>query len=328
MGILIAENESNMTLGKLKKIDLREEWKHEANDFTSWLSQEGNLRLLGDEIGYEIVLIKTEAKVGNFNVDILAEEENSKKKIVIENQLEITDHDHLGKLITYASGHVASVAIWVVRDVREEHRKAVDWLNEHTVDGIEFYLLKIELWQIGESPYAPKFEIICKPNDWARAVKESSESGTLSETNLNQLEFWTQFKRFALEKKSPISLQKPSPQHWAYISIGSAEACMSLTINSVKGVIGCEVYIYNNKALYAQLLAHKEEIEGELGEQAKWMELPGKKASRIKVSKSVDFNDKGKWMEQFSWLLKEAEKLHQTFPKYLKLGPLQPTETN
>src|SRR5947208_1681225 len=126
-----------MALGKLKKVDVREQWKHEANDFTKWLSQEESLQLLGNEIGYDIVLLNTEAACGDFNVDILAEEESTKKKIIIENQLEITDHDHLGKLITYASGHVASIAIWVVRDVREEHRKAVDWLNEHTDEDLE-----------------------------------------------------------------------------------------------------------------------------------------------------------------------------------------------
>jgi hypothetical protein len=307
-----------MALGKLKKIDLREEWKHEANDFTIWLSQEENLRLLGDEIGYEIVLLKTEAEVGNFNVDILAEEENTKKKIVIENQLEITDHDHLGKLITYASGHVASVAVWVVSDVREEHRKAIDWLNEHTDEEIDFYLLKIELWQIGESPYAPKFEIICKPNDWARSVKESSAPGTLSETSLDQLEFWTQFKIFAFENKTIIRLQKPSPQHWTSIGVGNSEACISLTINSVKRLFASELYIHDNKELYAQLLSNKDDIEKELGEAPEWMELPGKKASRIKISTPGDFSDKSKWSDYFRWLLSEAEKFHRVFPKYLK----------
>lgn len=307
-----------MALGKLKKINLREEWKHEANDFTIWLSQEENLRLLGDEIGYEIVLLKTEAAVGNFNVDILAEEENTKKKIVIENQLEITDHDHLGKLITYASGHIASIAVWVVSDVREEHRKAIDWLNEHTDEDIDFYLLKIELWQIGESPYAPKFEIICKPNDWARSVKESSAPGTWSETSLDQLEFWTQFKIFAFENKATIRLQKPSPQHWTSIGIGNSEACISLTINSVRGLFACELYIHDNKELYAQLLSYKDEIEKELGEIPEWMELPGKKASRIKISTPGDFKDKNRWNDYFRWLLSEAEKFHRVFPKYLK----------
>ncbi len=307
-----------MGLGKLKKIDLREAWKHEANDFTNWLSQEENLRLLGDEIGYEIVLVQTEAAVGDFSVDILAEEENTKKKIVIENQLEITNHDHLGKLITYASGYEAGVVIWVVSDVREEHRQAIDWLNEHTDESIEFYLVKIELWQIGESPYAPKFDIISKPNDWARTVKDSAGQGELTETKLDQLEFWNQFKSYGLQNKTKLHLRKTYPQHWTDISIGNSDAHIALTINSKEGLFATELYIPDSKELYAQLLGHKDEIEKELGEKAEWMELPGKKASRIKISKPGDFNNKANWENYFEWLLREAEKFHSIFPKYLK----------
>lgn len=109
------------TLGRLKKVNLREAWKHEALDFTRWLAQEGNLALLSDEIGIDINLIQTEASVGSFNVDILAEDSNG-RKIVIENQLEATNHDHLGKIITYASGYNAEIVIWIVKDVRNEHK--------------------------------------------------------------------------------------------------------------------------------------------------------------------------------------------------------------
>lgn len=307
-----------MALGKLKKVDVREEWKHEANEFTKWLSEEESLQQLGNEIGYDIVLLQTEAACGNFNVDILAEDEGTKKKIIIENQLEITDHDHLGKLITYASGHLANIAVWVVSNVREEHRKAIDWLNEHTDDDVEFYLAQIELLQIDESPRAPHFEIICKPNDWARSVKDSTNQAALSGVSADQFEFWTQFKAFAIQNKTTLRLQKPSPQHWTSISIGNSEACISLTINSIKGLFAAELYIYDNKELYTQLLAHKTEIEADLASPAEWMELPGKKASRIKVSTPGDFNAREKWNDYFKWLLAQAEKFYRTFPKYLK----------
>jgi hypothetical protein len=306
-----------MALGKLKKVDVREAWKHEAKDFTKWLSQEENLRLLGNEIGYDIVLIKTEAECGDFSVDILAEDEGTSKKIIIENQLEITNHDHLGKLITYASGHVASIAIWVVTNVREEHRKAIDWLNDHTDDDVEFYLVQMELLQIDESPYAPHFEIICKPNDWARSVKESTSQGAMSGIGADQFEFWTQFKAYAIQNRTALRLQKPSPRHWTNIGIGNSQAGISLTVNSNKGLIAAELYIPDNKELYAKLLAHKSEIETDLGSPAEWMELPSKKASRIKVSTSGDFNAKEKWNDYFKWLLTEAEKFYRTFPKYL-----------
>jgi hypothetical protein len=313
-----------MPLAQLKKVDLRAEWKHEASNFTIWLSQQENLVLLGDELGYDLVLVGTEASVGNFYVDLLCEEQSTKKKIIIENQLEPTDHDHLGKLITYASGHSAGVAVWIVREVREEHRKAIDWLNEHTDEAIEFYLLKIELWQIGDSPYAPKFELVCKPNGWARSVREASAQGALSRTNLDQLEFWTQFKTYALSQGSSVRPQKPSPQHWISVSVGSAEACISLTVNSLRGLLGCELYIYDNKDLYARLLRCKREIEGELGEAVEWMELPRKKASRIKISTLGSLSERKGWDDHFVWLLKHAEQFQRVLSRYLKMLSLPP----
>lgn len=307
-----------MSLGKLKKVDLREGWKHEAHDFTQWLAQEENLGLLGDEIGFEIKLIQTEASVGNFNVDILAEEEGTAKKIIIENQLEITNHDHLGKVITYASGYDAEVIIWVVKDVREEHRRAIDWLNEHTDESIEFYLLRIELWQIEESAFAPKFEIISKPNEWAKAVKESVGSGELTETKLKQLAFWNALKEYAKEAKSNLRFHKSNPQHWNNMSIGTSEAYLSVTINSKENMFGVELHIPDNKELYAELLSQKDEIEGVLCEKLEWMELPNKKASRIKVSLGGDLNNQENWEIYIGWILGVVEKFRTVFPRYIK----------
>ena len=157
----------NSLLGKLNQVDLRHIWVHEALDFTQWLAKPDNLAILSDEIGIDITLTQTEAHVGRFNVDILAEEENTGRKIIIENQLEPTNHDHLGKLITYASGYDAEIVIWIVEDARDEHTRAIDWLNEHTDENINFFLIKMELWQIGDSLPAPKFQIISQPNNWA-----------------------------------------------------------------------------------------------------------------------------------------------------------------
>ncbi len=129
-----------MKLEKLKKVDLRSEWKNESSDFTTWLSRKENLDLLGEEIGIDISLIKTEANVGRYNVDILAEEENTGRKIIIENQLENTNHDHLGKIITYATGYDAEIIICVVKDARDEHKQAIDWLNRHMDQNVNFFI--------------------------------------------------------------------------------------------------------------------------------------------------------------------------------------------
>ena len=150
-----------ISLGQLKEIkDLREVWPHEALDFTPWLAEEKNLALLADAVGLEITVDETESKVGDFNVDIYAIETGTERRIIIENQLEDTNHDHLGKLITYASGKGADIVIWIVKRAREEHRAAIEWLNNHTDENISFFLIEIKLYKIGNSDPAVKFEMV------------------------------------------------------------------------------------------------------------------------------------------------------------------------
>jgi hypothetical protein len=213
-------------------VDLREIWKNEEYDFSSWLAQEQNLGLLSDEIGISIRLLEKEAGVGKYSVDLLAEEEGTGRKIIIENQLEKTNHDHLGKIITYAAGHDASIVIWIFKDITEEHRSAIDWLNENTSEDRLFFAIRIEAWRIDNSDPAPKFEVVCKPNEWAKVVKHSTEGKGLGETDLKKLDFWTKLKSYAADKKVPLFRQTPAPQHWYNISIGSSEAHIGLTMNT------------------------------------------------------------------------------------------------
>ena len=304
-------------LGKLKKIDLREEWKHEALDFTQWLAKDENLALLSEEIGVDINLIETEANVGSFNVDILAEDSNG-RKIVIENQLESTNHDHLGKIITYASGYNAEIIIWIVKDVRNEHKQAIDWLNEHTDEKINFFAIKLELWQIDGSPYAPKFQIISKPNEWAKIMKAPISS--LTERKLKLLDFWTALNEYLNNKNSEINPQKPSSDHWNNISVGTSKAHISLTALAKEKKIGCEFYIPDNKELYFYLVEHKEEIEQIFGQELYWQELKGKKASRISISRD-NFNlyEDNDWEKDFAWFENNAIRLKKAICPFLKI---------
>ncbi|KAB3525727.1 DUF4268 domain-containing protein [Alkaliphilus serpentinus] len=304
-------------LGKLEKADdLRTIWKHEAHDFTKWLSKNENLTLLGDEIGIEINLLETEASVGCFSVDILAEEENTGRKIIIENQLETTDHDHLGKVITYASGYDAEIIIWVVKDIREEHRQAIDWLNEHTDEKLNFFIAKLELWKIGDSPCAVKFQVISRPNDWAKSIRQTTATVNLTDTKVLQLEFWNEFKRFTSSKGTTLKLRKAQPQHWYDMTYGVAGSHISLTINTQQKLLGCEIYISDSKELYYTFEQYKEQIEEELGLELEWMELPNKKASRIKAATVADINNRSKWESNFEWLKVTAEKFQKIFYKY------------
>lgn len=308
-----------MQLSKIERVDLREVWKHEASDFTNWLAKKENLDLLSEEIGIDISLIQTEASVGKFNVDILAEEENTGKKIIIENQLEPTDHDHLGKVITYASGHDAEIIIWIVKNVRDEHKQAIDWLNEHTDDKINLFALQMEIWQIAESPYAPKFQIIAKPNDWAKAIKKvSGTSSELSDTKMTQLEFWTKFKEYVQDNNGKIKLRKTYPQHWYNISFGFSVCYVCLTVNSQTNQVGCEIYIPNSKQLFHCLHNNKEQIEEDLGNILQWEELPGKKASRIKLLEDGDFSITESWDTLHQWLFDNTIKFQNIFSRHIK----------
>ena len=303
-------------LAKLQKIDLRDVWGIEP-DFTNWLAQKENLDLLGEEIGVDIKIIKTEANVGNFKVDILAEEESSGRKIIIENQLEDTNHDHLGKIITYASGYDAEIIIWVVRDVREEHQRAVEWLNEHTDEKTGYFLIKVELWQIEGSKPAPKFDVLVSPNEWAKAIKASPAGGELSDTKLQQLDFWTKFKGFVRAKDTRIRLQTPRPQHWYDVSMGSSEAHVVLTINSRENLLGCEIYISRNKELFNFLQERKEEVEKEIGEQAEWVNAAV--ASRIKIKKEIpDLFSQSESENYFAWFYAKTTLFQKVFGRHFR----------
>src|SRR5207253_5275173 len=290
-------------------------------------AQPENLDLLSEEIGVDITLIQTEASVGQFKVDILAEEAGSGRKIIIENQLEDTNHDHLGKIITYASGYEAEIIIWIVRDVREEHQRGIGWLNEHTDERIGFFLIKVELWQIEGSSPAAKFDVIVSPNEWAKAIKTSPSGSELTDTNLQQLDFWTKFRAFVKGIDTKIRLQTPRPQHWYNVSIGSSDAHVSLTVNSRENLLGCEIYINRNKDLFNFLRERKDAIEKDIGEKAEWVDAAV--ASRIKIQKEVpEVFDQSEAENYFDWLYKRTVLFQKAFGRYFReFKELSPSST-
>lgn len=307
----------SVNLSRLKQVDLREAWQHEAYDFTKWLAEDENIELLSDEIGVEIVIIEKEASVGRFNVDILAEESNTGNNIIIENQLEKTDHDHLGKLITYAAGIDAGIVIWVVKETQEEHQQAVEWLNEKTNNELSFFLVQIELWQIDDSNYAPKINVIEKPNYWSKDVKSSVEKTKLTDTKKMQLEFWTKLKDYAREQGYNINFRKPRAQHWYDISFGTSEAHISLAVNTQKGNISTDVYIPDSPEVFDNFYENKEQIESEISSDLDWQELPEKKASRVRLTKSYLIAENENWKEAFDWMIDKVLLFKEVFSKYI-----------
>jgi len=307
-----------VSLGTLKELkDLRNVWPNEAKDFTPWLAEEENMEILSEAVGLDITIDETESNVGDFNVDIYASETGTDRKIIIENQLGDTNHDHLGKLITYASGKSADVIIWVVKHAREEHKAAIEWLNNHTDDKIEFFLCEIKLYKIGNSEPAVKFEVVEKPNDWSKEIKNSDFNNP---TRQARLEYWMAFIEYAYKNKSyaaQFNKRKATTDHWMDLSIGSSSCHLSVSQVRKRNSIVVELYINEDKDLFNTLELNKKAIETECEFALDWRALPDKKASRIIVEKSFNLDDKDQWPEQFNWIVNTTLKMKTAFKKYL-----------
>lgn len=306
------------TLVEIK--DLREVWPNEALDFTPWLAQDDNIALLSDAVGLDIAVDETESSVGDFNVDIYATEVGTSRRIIIENQLEDTNHDHLGKLITYASGKDADVVIWLVKHAREEHKSAIEWLNNHTDDKVGFFLCEIKLYRIGGSDPAVKFEVVESPNDWAKVQKADSMSPATAQRYEKRREYWIAFQDRAFANAQfakHFRRTKPSTDHWMNFAIGSS-AC-HLAVDQIRkyGQLIVELYIDDDKDLFHALHGKKDAIEADSGLSFDWRELPQRKASRIVIEKSVDLDDKSTWEDQFDWAADALLRMREAFSKYL-----------
>lgn len=303
-------------LGTLKKItDLRSIWPHEALNFTPWVAE--NVDLLADAVGLDITVDETESSVGDFNVDIYASETGTDRKIIIENQLEDTDHDHLGKLITYASGKGADVVIWVVKHAREEHKAAVEWLNNHTDDKIGFFLCEIKLFQIGDSQIAPAFTVVERPNDWTKEIRKTASANS---TQQQRLEYWQAFNDYAFTDANfsrIFNKRKPTTDHWMDFSIGSSACHIAVSQIQKRKAVDVELYINDDKELFKSLFAHKDEIENNMEMELEWKELPERKASRILIEKTVDLDDRATWPEQFDYIMDTCIKMKRAFKRYL-----------
>ena len=307
---------SETSLGTIKKIDdLRSVWPHEAHDFSKWLAKEENLTLLSETIGIDIVLEELESAVGGFNVDLYATEEGTGRKIIIENQLEDTNHDHLGKIITYASGKGAEVIVWIVKRARDEHRLAVEWLNQHTDSNIGIFLLEIELWQINDSPYAPKFNIVERPNDWAKSVKAVEG---VSDTKKLQMEFWQAFADYAFANTDfaqQFKKRKAQPQHWYDLALGRSVYRLGFTVNTQKKRVGVEIYINDDKETFNRFKEQSDEIEQYFGAKLEWIDAP--KASRILATTAGDIKSgTDTWPTLFYWYMKAAVKMREITQKF------------
>lgn len=308
---------SNIPLGRLKEVDIRELWAHEQYNFSNWLAKEKNIELLNETVGLTLTDIDKEVYVGSYRCDLVAVDETTDVKIIIENQLDSTDHDHLGKIITYASGLDANVIIWIVKEAREEHKSAIEWLNNNMAKEISFFLLEIKAYRIGDSLPAPMFKVVEKPNDFIKSNK-SVKDGDLSKTQAERLNFWTEFNRVVTENGKPFNVRKATTDHWYDVAIGTSDAHISITLVNKDGTIGVELYIRDCKDLFDNLYEHKEEIENKLGFNMHWERLDDKKASRIKsYIPGLNFNKQGNYPELMNLVIERVVKVRDVFKGYL-----------
>ena len=300
-------------LGVLEKVeDLRQVWKKEATHFTKWLAEEGNLALLAESIGIEeLSLLETESLSGDFRVDLVCKDETTGNRVIIENQLEESNHDHLGKIITYASGKNAKTIVWIVKRARNEHASAIKWLNENTPPDIAFFLIELELYKIGDSKIAPKFSIVEKPNDWEKDTKNEEN---LSDLERLQLNFWQNFKEVASNCLKGLKIRNAYPQCYFDISIGNSQIHIFLRLAKQKREITAGLYFTDCKDAYLSFFKHKDKIETILG--CNVLATEGKKDCTLRTIENVDVTKESNWNQSARWLCEQVNKWKEIYEKF------------
>lgn len=304
-------------LGRMERVDLRNVWQSEAQDFTPWLAREDNLALLADTLGIDLELEAVERNVGPFRADILCKNTVSDSWVLIENQLARTDHTHLGQLMTYAAGLNAVTIVWIAARIADEHRAAMDWLNEITMEDVRFFALEVELWKIGDSVAAPKFNVVSKPNDWSRSTsgaKRAISDGDVSATQQFYLDYWTAFEEVLQDRSRRVRSVKAQPQNWMVHGLGKTGVSLNCALNRKENSLRAEVYLtgQNAHAHYAELKDSIEAIESELELSLDW--YAAEKDRRISYSQGFpDVTDRACWPEQHVWLADMLDRFHRVF---------------
>ena len=308
-----------MKIGKLQEVEIRNLWHHEQYDFSAWLVKDDNIALLNEKLGLTLVDITTEAYVGAYRCDIVAVDETTGIMVIIENQLENSDHDHLGKIITYASGLDAKVIVWIVKEARDEHRSAIEWLNNNTSKDINFFLIELHAYKIGDSNPAPMFQIIEQPNDFIKESKNNKSTDAMNKRQSERVEFWTIFNEHIINRGKPFNVRKATTDHWYDIAIGTSAAHISVTLVNKDSYIGVELYINSNKALFDKLYEEREKIEEQLGFKMDWQRLDTAKASRILYRiNGLNFDDHSNYDSLIDEAIDKVIKMRSIFKDRVK----------
>ena len=289
-------------LGRLEEVkDLRSIWPDEARDFTPWLSQLANIAILEEALGISLEVQGIEKEVGPYRADLVCLSDRD-RRVVIENQLFRTDHGHLGQLLTYAAHLEARVLVWIAKEFTDEHRAVIDWLNTNTRDNVEFFALQIQLWKIGESAIAPRFNVVCRPNNWTRTVEPPASEG---EAGPKHLRFWKQFNEHIAKSQNQFRTTKPSTSHWTDIAIGRSGVHLTLLNRWGRDSVFMIYLSGPSKAAFFRQLhdEHLDLLTGVLNSfgAITWREMADRKSAVLQVSRAMPPDDEASWTAVIEW---------------------------
>jgi Domain of unknown function (DUF4268) len=314
-------------LGRLERVDPRLVWIHEAHDFTPWLLKNGDR--LAEALGIDLELEAAEHAVGGYSLDLVGRDLTNDAILIVENQLDTTDHSHLGQVLTYAAGTAASTIVWIATAFREEHRQVLDWLNENTSEDTHFFGIELQVVKIGDSQRAPLFNVVAEPNDWQKQVRVATQAGAVSGKGALYVQFWSRFlDRVHAEHPEWTRSRRPGPQNW--LEMRSPIKGCGISSSFAQGDrLRHELYIDTgdrdrNLELYAYLHDHREQIEAAYGKPLSWEELPNRRACRVAdYNENSRVTDEERYDEFIDWFVDVGVRLRAA----LQAVPL-PTASN
>ena len=308
------ESGSGPDLATIERVDIRGVWSNEAADFTPWLAE--NIGELGEALGMDLEVEAREASVGGYALDILARDQDN-RQVVIENQLENTDHDHLGKLLTYAAGFDANVMVWIARKFRDEHRDTLDLLNRRTGEDTEFFGVEVELWQIDNSRPAVNFNLVATPNEWRKqTVSDALTPGNVSPRMERYREFFQELIDTLREDHNFTNARRAGHRHWCRFSAGYGKRARYGANFAAEERARVELYIASgdmdwNSELFDQLFELRADIQSELGEPLEWDRLGNPRIAVVRPG-SID-DDEETLREIRAWMVERLLKFKQVF---------------
>ena len=298
-----------MELGRLEPVDVRTVWEKEDRDFTPWLLDHDDR--LAEALSIDLEIQQSEHPVGNFSLDLIGHDLTNDAVLIVENQLSGTDHNHLGQILTYAAGTDASSIVWISTSFREEHRQAIDWLNENTQENVRFFGIELQVVRIDESRPAPLFKLVAQPNDWQQQVRSATRSEKTGTKPVLYRNFWTRYlERLMDEYPNWSGPRKPSKNSWMDFPapIPGPRTRFFLSFTKDKQ-FRHEIYIETgdktkSERIFEHLLQQRELFENEYGRPLKWEPLPDAKGCRIaEYLENADVNLEDRYDEFIDWLL-------------------------